>query len=334
MRVALATMMILCGTAVGQAQEAVATTVVNVRSGHSMSSRILDHLTEGDTVSLLSATKRNGYYHVEEADGTHGWVYSRYLALVVESGATPPAASAATVVGRAAPRVDPAWGVGKPEARVAVFHRAGFPDCAAVGSAGDTITDRLKNRVDEPATYHPVTFDAMLALPYPTNHKPHRTSWPQTDVDVIAPYEGIAVSVTGFIAKKRGIIVESAPYSKNGESTNCHATDPDGVDWHMTLVKNPGDDKSAGIVVETTPRVRANGHPWSPDMFTSAIAAEDSVRISGWLLYDPEHFAQTTNYDPARPSHGAPVRATLWEVHPVTRIDVFDARSGRWKTLP
>lgn len=332
MRAAFAALMILCGTAAGQAQEAVATTTVNVRSGYSSSSRILDHLTEGDTVSLLSATKRNGYYHVEEADGTRGWVYSRYLELI--DGSVPASTPALVPVGRAAPQVDPAWGIGKPAPRVALFHRAGFPDCAAVGSPGDTITDRLKNRVDEPASYHPVTFDAILALPYPKNHKPQRTSWPQADVDVIAPYEGIAVSVTGFIAKKRGIIVESAPYSKNGESTNCHATDPDGVDWHMTLVKNPDDEKSAGIVVETTPRVRANGHPWTPDMFTSAIAAEDSVRISGWLLYDPEHFAQTTNYDPARPSHGAVVRATLWEVHPVTRIEVFDARSGRWKTLP
>jgi hypothetical protein len=51
-------------------------------------------------------------------------------------------------------------------------------------------------------------------------------------------------------------------------------------------------------------------------------------------LYDPEHLAQTTNYDQARPSHALPVRATLWEVHPITRIELFDAATGKWTSLP
>jgi uncharacterized protein YraI len=340
MRCVIAVLVVSCWSAVLGAQEAVATAGVNVRSGQSKSSSILGHLNAGDTVTLLSPTTRRSYYHVEESDGTKGWVYARYLVLVDDStsghvGATPPPVSppvSPPTTGGAVSAVDANWAKATPQ--VAVFHRSGFPDCAAAGGTGDTLTDRLKNRIDEPRAYHPVTFDAVLALPYPKNHKPHRTDWPQSDLDVIAPYEGIPVTVTGFIATQNGIIVQNAQHSRNGEATNCHATDDAGVDWHVTLVTHPNDPKSAGIVVETTPRVRANGHPWTADMLTPHVAAGDSVRFSGWLMYDPEHFAQTTNYDPARPSTGRTVRATLWEVHPVTRIEVFDGQARQWRTLP
>jgi hypothetical protein len=332
MRYSFAFIVICCGSTALGAQEAVATASVNVRSGQSKSSRILGHLNAGDTVTLLSPTLRRSYYHIAESDGTRGWVYSRYLTLVGGVSAVQPAAPPAAPPTGVASAVDPSWE--KPAPRVAVFHRSGAPDCAAVGDPGDTATDRLKNRIDEPTAYHPVTFDAILALPYPRNHKPHRTDWLAPALATITPYEGIPVSVTGFIARQNGIIVQNARHSRNGEATNCHATDDAGVDWHVTLVKHPSDPKSAGIVVETTPRVRANGHPWTPDMLTPHVAPGDSVRFSGWLMYDPEHFAQTTNYDPARPSGGLKVRATLWEVHPVTRIEVFDAATRQWRSLP
>jgi uncharacterized protein YraI len=334
-------MLLLSGAAVALGQSAVATAGVNVRSGQSKSSRIVDHLDEGDTVQLLSTTKRLGYYHIMLSDSTKGWVYGRYLQLVDSTGVatrqpprvTPTGVSTSTTNGgAAATSISPDWD--KPALQSTTFHRAGFPDCGPVGAGGDTLTDRRKDRVDVPDSVHPVTFDAIMALPYPKNHKPSRLGWPASDLAVIAPYEGEAVSVTGFVAKQRGIIVENAQASKNGEATNCHATDDAGVDWHMTLVKHPNDPKSAGIVVETTPRVRANGHPWTPDMLANAIANGDSVRITGWLLYDPEHFAQTTNYDPARPSSGPTVRATLWEVHPVTKIEIFDSGTGQWRSIP
>jgi hypothetical protein len=334
MRVSLAFLIVCCGGAAANAQDAVATASVNVRSGQSKSSRIVDRLNAGDTVTLVSPTLRRRYYHIAESNGTRGWVYSHYLAVVVTPAAGPavapsPAPPPPTGVTSA---VDPTWDKGT--ARVTVFHRTGAPDCAAAGDPGDTLTDRLKNRIDEPVSYHPVDFDAILALPYPKNHKPHRTGWPSADLAVIAPYEGIPVTVTGFIATQNGIIVQNAQHSRNGEATNCHATDDSGVDWHITLVKHPADPKSAGIVVETTPRVRANGHPWTPDMLALHVTAGDSVRFSGWLMYDPEHFAQTTNYDPARPSGGLKVRATLWEVHPVTQIEVLDAATRQWRALP
>jgi len=324
MRLAIVVALLWLGVGSLPAQQAIATGDVNVRSGQSRSTSILGQLRTGDTVTLLSSTKTLGYYHVHQSGGLEGWAYARYLR-VSSAPPAPPPGTPATVV-------DPTWT--KPAPHSLVFHRAGKPDCGPVGQGGDSATNIRKNRIDEPTQYHTITFDAILALPYPKNHKPQRTTWTQPQLDTIAPYEGVAVTVTGFIAQQRGVIVEDAQNSSTGESTNCHATDDPSVDWHVTLVKHPNDPKSAGVVVETTPRVRANNHPWTPAMLAAAVTAGDSVRVSGWLMYDPEHFAETTNYDPAHPSTGNLVRATLWEVHPITKIEVFDASSKQWRLLP
>jgi uncharacterized protein YraI len=80
-------------------QQAVATTGVNVRSGPSISTPIVDHLTAGDTVSLASPTKNNRFYNVMERNGARGWVSATYLRLLAGSIvaiATPTHASAST----------------------------------------------------------------------------------------------------------------------------------------------------------------------------------------------------------------------------------------------
>jgi hypothetical protein len=43
----------------------------------------------------------------------------------------------------------------------------------------------------------------------------------------------------------------------------------------------------------------------------------DPVRISGWLLLDPVHKGHLGVY-----------RSTLWEIHPITKIEVF--KNGQW----
>jgi hypothetical protein len=233
---------------------------------------------------------------------------------------------------RAQAGVDTSWARPLPDTRP--FDRGPLGICAANGDGGDTLTNHRKNRVDEPTLYHAVTLQALLALPYPANHLERRDEWSPADLAVIAPYEGTPVTVTAFVARRKGIIVEDSVNSPGGETTNCHARDDPGIDWHITLVRRPNDPKARGMVVESTPRVRANGHPWTPQSLRRAAVAGDSVRISGWLMYDPEHFTQTANYDRHRPAPGPKVRATLWEIHPITRIEVFDPAGGGWRTLP
>jgi hypothetical protein len=42
------------------------------------------------------------------------------------------------------------------------------------------------------------------------------------------------------------------------------------------------------------------------------------VRISGWILLDPEH-----------PDQVGKTRATIWEIHPVMKIEV--STGGMWR---
>jgi len=185
-----------------------------------------------------------------------------------------------------------------------------FKGCPPGGDGGDTIQNRLKNRVDE-GNYVPVSFDALLALTWPKTTERHdREDWSAEDTAAIAKYEGIPVSVEGYLAAA----TESGP-----ESTNCHGADNDMSDWHVSLVKNPGEDRSQAIVTETTPRVRPN-HQWSLKALAQIIADQERVRISGWVFFDPEH-----------PDHLGKYRANLWEVHPIMQIEVY--RDGQWNTL-
>ena len=185
-----------------------------------------------------------------------------------------------------------------------------FQGCPSEGDGGDTQSNFLKNRVDE-GNYVPASFVAIASLTWPKDvEKRDRENWSAEDAASIAHYEGIPVMVEGYLTAA----TESGP-----ESTNCHGMSNDMVDWHVSLVKNPGEDRSKAIVTETTPRVRAR-HKWSLDLLRQIIDNQERVRVSGWLFFDPEH-----------PDHIGKYRVTLWEIHPIMQIEVF--RDGRWIAL-
>jgi hypothetical protein len=148
---------------------------------------------------------------------------------------------------------------------------------------------------------------AVQALPYPVARK-SLADWTPEQLAEIQPYEGVAVSVIGYLT---AIKVEGA------ESTNCHFANSTEVDWHMPLVEQAGDAEATAVVVETTPRVRQVHTKWTPTSLAPWVKSGAPVRISGWTLLDPEHRAHLGKY-----------RSTLWEIHPITKIEVF--RDGQW----
>jgi len=58
----------------------------------------------------------------------------------------------------------------------------------------------------------------------------------------------------------------------------------------------------------------------------SATQAGDSVWVSGWLMFDPLHYDQMWQYDGPSDTSGTKARITLWEIHPITRIEVCSVR--------
>jgi hypothetical protein len=187
-------------------------------------------------------------------------------------------------------------------------------DCGWYGSEGaDKETNLRKNRTDLPPLYYAVSFEAITNLPSPMSATTRRDKWNQAQRDTIAPFDGVPVTVTGFVVVVR-------PQKNNREATNCGAQGEESTDWHIALVGYAGDTEDKAVVVEPTPRIKRHHPNWKPETLAPYVSAGDSVRVSGYLLYDPVHKGHLGRY-----------RQTLWEVHPIHRIEVFD--KGRWVDL-
>jgi len=213
--------------------------------------------------------------------------------------------------GTTAPEVLPDWE--KPVPPPTTFNSGG-QTCGPSGDGGDAATNLLKNRTDVPSSYHTVVFDAVATLTYPNPAPPHRQDWTAAQLAVIKPFEGAPITVEGYI------VAIKPQTGGSGESTNCHWTQPSQVDWHIALTKNPGEGEKDAVVVETTPRVRQSHPKWTTTALGPWKNTDAPVRISGWLMLDPEHRNHLGRY-----------RSTLWEIHPITKIEVFE--NGQWVDL-
>ena len=109
------------------------------------------------------------------------------------------------------------------------------------------------------------------------------------------------------------------------ETVNCRATDPPDRDTHIELVLDPmNSSEDRRVIVEVTPRSRALAEQRGEDWSTRALRDHFQgrwVRVRGWLLFDIEHESQSVNTAPNRPRDW---RATAWEIHPVTSLEVVD----------
>lgn len=187
----------------------------------------------------------------------------------------------------------------------------GFRDCPPEGDGGDRDLNRLKNRVDT-ATWLPASIEAVLALRWPQRiERRPRARWRRADSVSVAISEGTPIAVEGYLvgAKQEG-----------PESPNCHGADAVLRDWHMWLSARPGRDRRHAVVVETTPVVRAMHSKWTLRTMHALVRDSIPVRVSGWLMLDPEH-----------PDQVGKSRGTIWEIHPIMKIEV--KRNGRWKVL-
>ncbi len=78
--------------------------------------------------------------------------------------------------------------------------------------------------------------------------------------------------------------------------------------------------RSEAVVVEITPGWQAKQPTWTITALEKLAGDGKKVRISEWVMYDPEH-----------PDKLKKTRGTLWEVYPVTKVEYLDG--GAWKGL-
>ena len=293
--------------------DAILTHNATLRSDPSSANPPILTLKAKDDVELLSTTATHGYYHVRTSEGQEGWIYGRSLQIASDN--VPPSSGTAssstngntTTSGAVSSAIPSDWD--KPDPNHTQYEGVDGT-CGANGDGGDSATNLRKNRTDVPASYHQVSWKAFQSLPYPKAGR-SLDQWTPDQLAVIQPYEGIPVTVVGYLD---AIKIEGA------ESTNCHFTNPEEVDWHMPLVEHSLNQEATSIVVETTPRVRQTHPKWTQGNLAAWVKSDQPVRISGWSLLDPEHRAHLGKY-----------RSTLWEIHPITKIEVFE--NGQWVDL-
>lgn len=188
---------------------------------------------------------------------------------------------------------------------IAIAISVAHADCPPEGDGGDPALNTLKNRTDRPTSTLPLSVDHVLSLPA-VRTKLDRARWTAAQRKTIGDLEGAGVSVVGYFLGAK----EEGP-----ESANCHGEERAQRDFHLYLANQPTDAKSASMVVEITPR--QHDKRWTLPELNALVRTKTLVRVSGWLMYDQEHGAEVGKS-----------RGTLWEIHPITALEV--QRDGGW----
>jgi uncharacterized protein YgiM (DUF1202 family) len=289
----LAVLVIL--SAAAWAQEATLKRGSNLRRAPNTSSAILENLNTGDSVSLVSNAKRLGYYHVRAQDGTAGWIWSRNL--TVSAGIASSVMSSIIPAGLLA-QLAASSVAAVPKPLVINGHTVCGPQGNATQKKFQDL-DSEKNRTDIPHNYIALTWNQLETLP----------------ANSPSQYEGAPVTVEGYLSSQ-----VKQETSAPGESTNCNLLQPDEVDWHIYLTAVPNQPIKNAVIIETTPRTRPLHH-WQKSVLDNLVNKSTKVRISGWLMYDFQHAGEIGVH-----------RASVWEVHPITKIEVANG-SGGWKDI-
>ena len=132
-----------------------------------------------------------------------------------------------------------------------------------------------------------------------------------------------AAEITGYVANV---------LSGGKESTNCctskmKASQCHDHDIHIALVVDSRQtEKNRQGVVEITPCWQAikgaAGEDWSYKATRKRLLYK-WVKVQGWMMFDVEHVPQSENTAPGNPKDW---RATAWELHPVTSIEVLPGK--------
>ena len=201
----------------------------------------------------------------------------------------------------------PAQDSGHAEAQARQRYLPGLPTS---GDGGDPVLNTLKNRIDQ-AQWQSVPLSSVLALTWPQDiERQPRARWSRADIAEIARYEGAPLQVEGYLVDAKKM---------SPETCNCHSVDE--VDFHIWMVDAPNQTRAGSIVIEVSPRVGSVHPNWTLTNIRNIARRHEKVRISGWLMMDPEH-----------PDQVGKTRGTIWEIHPIMQIETQGVR-GAWKPL-
>jgi hypothetical protein len=190
-----------------------------------------------------------------------------------------------------------------------------FDGCPTTGLGGDAPLNVQKNRSGKPSgVKNSVSVTALQGLPtVPASDGRTRANWPTDLRATIENQEENSAYFTGYIIKAK---------AEGKEACNCELAAARDHDVHVYVADTSGAASlTRSAIVEVTPRWRAVNPSWTAQNLQALATARARVRITGWLLYDQEHWDMISSGE----------RGTLWEIHPITRIQVW--YNGGWMDL-
>ena len=142
-------------------------------------------------------------------------------------------------------------------------------------------------------------------------------------------HEGQQVRIVGIMFKAKfsdnyspklyGVKKVGKNPGEGGESVNCNLPAEEQNDIHIALVEQAGQSECTSVTAEMSPHLRPT--QWTAIVKNqkthAALVEKLPVRITGQLFFDAMHKPCDAAGKPDGPS-----RQSLWEVHPVYKIDV------------
>jgi hypothetical protein len=183
--------------------------------------------------------------------------------------------------------------------------------------AADRHLRAMKDRTTAPVTVTPMTYADFAALPH------------GLPLAAYAQLETRGASVEGYVQIMSRI--------SDGDY---------GIAFVPTPPKSVTGDTLA-IVIELTPQWQRGSRNWRIDRLMPELRSHDwglppwpngprKARLSGWLLYDYPHDPQYrgARREPGESQGTLARRLTGWEIHPVTRIELWDDSLGAFLEYP
>ncbi len=167
-------------------------------------------------------------------------------------------------------------------------------------------------RVAVPTHYTPMTFAEFFGLPA------LQTEYGQSDWATVREYSQWSVSLEGYIAElRRSTGYVSGLLTWKGGNFQVHLRETPQPRC------SPDGNRREQVVAAVTRAFQPPKTGWSYDALLDLCGRQARVRVSGWLLHDFEHVRD----------FGA-LRGSAWEIHPVTKIEVWDRERHSWSPLP
>jgi uncharacterized protein YgiM (DUF1202 family) len=316
----------------------------NLRKSATSSSAIIEELPAGAAVTLISNTKRSGYYHVHAEDGQAGWVLARNVKVSEAAEARrAPRPGAAPTGGQA---FDP--GCALPFDSIKQKHPIDDTcDMDGLSSNGGRPTEQkvaenhVKNDFCKTGAPVDISYQDLLQLEKDRQNV-RDPDLPNADVrkqkleNVITVNghsigEGTLVRLVIHVIQGKADYADTAKQGFNGESVNCCYLSEQENDIHIPLGEQTHGDETLSVTAEMSPHFRPA--KWTPEDVNSV--GEHPIRVTGQLFYDSSHRAKNGK-------RTGPKRASLWEIHPVYAFEVCGltddaackaAPDSEWKPL-